>query len=116
MYYLYGKLNRGHGICPLYGGCPLLGESVIRGFTVIGCDIDVIKLLFYFVGRIPLRHLVYRVHDLPPSMRPFVYDFGQLKPLTEYEYTLKVVANHVRNICIHDCVEKLKYYFLIMCI
>ena len=35
MYYLYGKINRGHGICPLYGGCPLLGESVIRGFTVI---------------------------------------------------------------------------------
>ena len=34
MYYLYGKNNRGHGICPLYGGCPLLGESVIRGFTV----------------------------------------------------------------------------------
>ena len=36
MYYLYGKLNRGHGIGPLYGGCPLLGESVIRGFTVYG--------------------------------------------------------------------------------
>ena len=35
MYYLYGKINRGHGICPLYGGCPLLGESVIRGFTVL---------------------------------------------------------------------------------
>ena len=34
MYYLYGKINRGHGICPLYGGCPLLGVSVIRGFTV----------------------------------------------------------------------------------
>ena len=34
MYYLYGKINRGHGICPLYGGCPLLGESVIRGFTI----------------------------------------------------------------------------------
>ena len=28
MYYLYGKINRGHGICPL------LGESVIRGFTI----------------------------------------------------------------------------------
>ena len=37
MYYLYGKLNRGHRICPLYGGCPLLGESVIRGFTVYTC-------------------------------------------------------------------------------
>ena len=27
--------NRGHGICPLYRGCPPLGESVIRGFTVV---------------------------------------------------------------------------------
>ena len=42
MYYLYGQLNQGHGICPLYGGCPLLGESVIRGFTVhmsTACDV-----------------------------------------------------------------------------
>ena len=35
MYYLYGKINRVHGIWPLFGGCPLLGESVIRGFTVM---------------------------------------------------------------------------------
>ena len=35
MYYLFGKINRGHGIWPLFGGCPLLGESVIRGFTVL---------------------------------------------------------------------------------
>ena len=34
MYYFYGKSNRGHGICPLYRGCPPLGESSIRGFTV----------------------------------------------------------------------------------
>lgn len=34
MYYLYGKINRGHRICPLYGGCPLFGGSAIRGFTV----------------------------------------------------------------------------------
>ena len=34
MYCCYGKSNRGHGICPLYRGCPLFEESVIRGFTV----------------------------------------------------------------------------------
>ena len=34
MYYFYRKSNRGHGICPLYRGCPPFGESVIRGFTV----------------------------------------------------------------------------------
>ena len=35
MHYLYGSINRGHAICPLYGGCPLFGESAIRGFTVV---------------------------------------------------------------------------------
>ena len=34
MYYFYRKSNQGHGICPLYRGCPPFGESVIRGFTV----------------------------------------------------------------------------------
>ena len=34
MYYFYRKSNRGHGICPLYRGCPPFRESVIRGFTV----------------------------------------------------------------------------------
>ena len=34
MYYLYGKINQGHGICPLYGGSPLFRGSAIRGFTV----------------------------------------------------------------------------------
>ena len=38
MYYFYGKVRRGQMICPLYGGSPLLGGSVIRGFTV---DYDV---------------------------------------------------------------------------
>ena len=30
----YGKINRRQVSRPLYGGCPLLGGSVIRGFTV----------------------------------------------------------------------------------
>ena len=34
MYYFYRKSNQGHGIFPLYRGCPPFGESVIRGFTV----------------------------------------------------------------------------------
>ena len=38
MYYFYRKSNRGHGICPLYRGCPPFGESVIRGFTVVHDD------------------------------------------------------------------------------
>ena len=31
---VYGKINRGQVICPLYRGCPLFGGSIIRGFTV----------------------------------------------------------------------------------
>ena len=58
MYYLYGKINRGHGICPLYGGCPHFGESVIRGFTVVETKIKyfitVIHTIFFCVDIRPL--------------------------------------------------------------
>ena len=30
----YGKINWGHTVCPLYGGGPYLGESVMGGSTV----------------------------------------------------------------------------------
>ena len=33
MYYFYGKVNQRH-VCPLYGGSPYLGESIIGGSTV----------------------------------------------------------------------------------
>ena len=46
-------------------------------------------------GKIPLRQLVYRVLDLPPSMRPLVYDFGQLTTWTEEDYTKQIVLDHV---------------------
>lgn len=48
-------------------------------------------------GNTPLRHLVYRVLDLPPSMRPLVYDFGTLEPSTEQYYTGQIVKYHVRK-------------------
>ena len=34
-YHFYGKINRGHIVCPVYGGGPYLGESVMRCSTVI---------------------------------------------------------------------------------
>ena len=34
MYYFYGKINQGHIVCPLYGGGPYLGESIMGGSTV----------------------------------------------------------------------------------
>ena len=50
----------------------------------------------YSIGKIPLRQLVYRVLDLPQSMRPLVYDFGQLKTDTEGDYIKQIVKDHVR--------------------
>ncbi|XP_078381354.1 E3 ubiquitin-protein ligase rnf213-alpha-like isoform X3 [Oculina patagonica] len=47
------------------------------------------------LGHIPLRHLVYRVHSLPESMRPLVWDFGQLKPEIEEMYTRQIVSRFV---------------------
>lgn len=32
-----------------------------------------------FTGKIPMRHLVYRVQPLPQSLLPLVWDFGSLK-------------------------------------
>ena len=40
---------------------------------------------------------MYRVLDLPPSMRPLVYDFGQLKRGTEDDYIKQIVHDHVSN-------------------
>ena len=51
--------------------------------------------LINYAGKIPLRQLVYRVLDLPPSMRPLVYDFGQLNKDTEDNYIKHIVHDHV---------------------
>ena len=40
---------------------------------------------------------MYRVLEIPPSMRPLIYDFGQLSTNTEYSYTLQIVSDHVSN-------------------
>ena len=39
----------------------------------------------------PMRHLVYRVISLPPSMHPLVWDFGQLNNDTESVYIKQMV-------------------------
>lgn len=52
----------------------------------------------YCLGKIPLRQLVYRVLDLPPSMKPLVYDFGQLNDSTEKDYTEQIVKGRCSRI------------------
>ena len=49
----------------------------------------------FTTGSTPLRHLVYRVLDLPASMRPLVYDYGGLNADTEGTYIGRIVENHV---------------------
>ena len=49
------------------------------------------------LGDIPLRELVYRVIELPASMRPLVWDFGQLSNDIEKTYTREMVAKHLRD-------------------
>ena len=53
------------------------------------------ELCFLTPGHIPLRHLVYRVHALPGSMRPLIWDFGQLNHQVESLYTNQIVGRYV---------------------
>lgn len=53
------------------------------------------ELCFFSPGHIPLRHLVYRVHALPGSMRPLIWDFGQLNHQVESLYTNQIVSRYV---------------------
>lgn len=46
-------------------------------------------------GKMPLRHLVYRVQQLPQSMIPLVSDFGKLSDYDEELYTQKIVQKFV---------------------
>ena len=43
------------------------------------------------LGDVPLRHLVYRVHPLPQSFFPFVWDFGTVGKVNEVKYIERMV-------------------------
>ncbi|KAF4106371.1 E3 ubiquitin-protein ligase rnf213-beta-like isoform X3 [Onychostoma macrolepis] len=49
------------------------------------------------LGKVPMRQLVYRVHPLPPSMVPLVWDFGQLSNSTEHSYICQIVQKQMRD-------------------
>ena len=46
----------------------------------------------------PLRDLVYRVLQLPDSMKALVYDFGSLSSGIEKEYIYKIVQNKLKKV------------------
>ncbi|CAH6776517.1 Rnf213 [Phodopus roborovskii] len=54
------------------------------------------------LGSIPLRQLVYRVHALPPSLIPLVWDFGQLNDAAENLYIQQIVQRLVDSIDLDD--------------
>jgi len=47
------------------------------------------------IGSIPLRHLVYRVQPLPPSIAAFVWDFGKIDDQAEQAYIVKIVERSI---------------------
>ncbi|XP_071620776.1 E3 ubiquitin-protein ligase RNF213 isoform X2 [Heliangelus exortis] len=55
------------------------------------------------LGSIPLRQLVYRVHALPPSMIPLVWDFGQLNNFTEKMYIRQIVQRVREQVPMGPC-------------
>ncbi|XP_055448252.1 E3 ubiquitin-protein ligase RNF213 isoform X2 [Psammomys obesus] len=54
------------------------------------------------LGSIPLRQLVYRVHALPPSLIPLVWDFGQLRDSAEKLYVLQIVQRLVDSVAVSE--------------
>lgn len=49
------------------------------------------------LGQIPMRHLVYRVQPLPPSISPLVWDFGQLNDDTQKLYIIQMVKTFFKK-------------------
>ena len=51
---------------------------------------------------IPMRHLVYRVNPLPPSLLPLVWDFGQLTTQVEDKYIKQIVTRHANKFSLNE--------------
>ncbi len=49
------------------------------------------------LGHIPIRHLVYRVQQLPTSLMPLVWDYGQLEKNVERKYIENMVKRVIKR-------------------
>jgi hypothetical protein len=49
------------------------------------------------LGKIPMRRLVYRVKEIPPSMFPLIWDFGTLDTHTEMKYISQMIDTRVNQ-------------------
>ena len=48
-------------------------------------------------GKVPLRHLVYRVHKLPSSLHAYIYDFGMLSDENEQKYVRLLIERSFKS-------------------
>nr|XP_039262088.1 E3 ubiquitin-protein ligase rnf213-alpha-like [Styela clava] len=63
-------------------------------------------------GKIPIRRLVYKVVPLPPSMQPFVWDFGQLSSECEQKYIYQMTKHLANELKLDDEEKELLDYIL----
>ncbi|XP_063680621.1 LOW QUALITY PROTEIN: E3 ubiquitin-protein ligase rnf213-alpha-like [Bolinopsis microptera] len=54
------------------------------------------------IGDIPLRELVYRVHPLPPSLKPLIWDFGSMDNTTEKQYITLIIKSSLSEESINE--------------
>lgn len=54
--------------------------------------------LALYTGEIPLRDLVYRVLQIPDSLKALVYDFGKLDSSTERDYIYQIVQSRLKDV------------------
>ena len=88
--------------------CSLSGHKTKAWYEVLLSSL-IEKYMFSYSGNTPLRHLVYRVLELPSSMQSLVYDFGQLDYMTEKDYAKKIVEKYV-------CVQQIILSKMYVCI
>ncbi|XP_057290514.1 E3 ubiquitin-protein ligase rnf213-alpha-like isoform X3 [Hydractinia symbiolongicarpus] len=73
-------------------------EEMVAKLESAGLGYHVSAALTYEkIGDIPLRQLVYRVHPLPESMKPLVWDFGQLNAKTEQAYARQIIRRYEKD-------------------
>ena len=49
------------------------------------------------LGKIPMRCLVYRVKEIPPSLFPLIWDFGTLDSETEQKYISQMIDTRIKQ-------------------
>lgn len=76
---------------------PSRASEKLGQYSVMTGTITTIKTIFT-TGEIPLRDLVYRVLQIPDSLKSLVYDFGKLDSSTERDYVYQIVISRLKDV------------------